>query len=297
MEELISVIVPVYNVKEYLDACIESIMIQSYQNLEIILVDDGSTDGSGDVCDQYAILDSRIIVLHKKNEGLSAARNDALDMCHGEYVTFVDSDDMLCENSLQDMYHAMQSSGAEIVQGLHTKEFENADASAGRIQLYDGKTFLEKDILDTMACGKLYRRDIWENKRFKRGILHEDFQIMYQLVYETEKVALLESNVYYVRERTGSITRSGYSDKHLVLLDIDVERIEYFRTRNEYDLLEHAYCDYYNHLLHLYCLCRKPEIRTLYWQNFKYFMRIKRINWRVKCKLFLCLFCPLLWEE
>lgn len=116
------------------------------------------------------------------------------------------------------------------------------------------------------------------------------------MIYESDSVAKLNSCVYFVNERYGSITRSEYSDKQLVLLDIDKERIKYYRERKENELLEHAYCDYYNHLLHLYCLCGKPEIEALYRQNFKYFMRIKCINWRVKGKLFICLFFPQLWK-
>lgn len=302
MNELITVIVPVYNTEKYIENCIKCLLRQSYTNLEILLINDGSTDDSRKLCEKYQKKDSRIKVTNKKNGGAATARNIGLDICTGEYIMFVDSDDCIPENAVMTLYQAIRRTNADIVQGMHVKNnvernLQNDEIMSGEIQVYSGKDFLEKDLLNNVPWGKLYKRIVWKNRRFKNGLMiYEDFQLLYQMIYEAERVANLKSCVYCVNERPGSITRSEYSDRQLVLLEIDKERVAYFKDRNEDILLEHAYCDFYNHLLHLYCVSRKKWIKILYRHNFKHFICLKCINWRVKLRLFICFFFPQIWN-
>lgn len=125
MNDLISIIVPVYNVEKYLNKCIDSIINQTYKNIEIILVDDGSTDNSGKICDEYLLRDSRIKVIHKNNGGLSSARNEGINISSGEYIGFVDSDDWVEPNMYEEMYKKILYSNADIVDCGYWKEYEN----------------------------------------------------------------------------------------------------------------------------------------------------------------------------
>ena len=299
MNELISVIVPVYNTEKYIVECVKCLLNQTYRNLEILVVDDGSKDNSIKVCEQYKQRDSRIKILHKENGGAASARNTGLDACTGEYIIFADSDDYMPCNAVELLYQVAKQTDANIVQGMYVKnEKEKTLEMSGEIEIYSGRDFLIKDILDNVPWGKIYKRDVWKNRRFKNGLMiYEDYQLLYQMIYESDVVVRLNSCVYIVNERYGSITRSGYSDKQTVVLNIDKERIEYYRERNENILLEHAYCDYYNHLLQLYCLSRKPYIKALYRQNFQHFWSLKCIGWRIKCKLLICFFSPSVWER
>lgn len=214
-EALISIIVPVYNVKNYFKECVDSLISQSYVNLEIILIDDGSTDGSSEMCDEFAAQDSRIKVVHKVNGGLSSARNCGLDCCSGSYLAFVDSDDILhldfftvlmneiedadiCISNFQEFYDK-----AELI-------FENSVKSGSKKykaeevnrNLY-GKEF---DLLVIIACSKLYKREIWSDLRFPEGKLHEDEFVVHKVLDNARWVAMVDSKLYYYRKRLGSIT-------------------------------------------------------------------------------------------
>ena len=134
-QSLISVIVPVYNVKEYLNTCVESILNQTYENLEVILVDDGSTDGSGEVCDSYAKTDARVQVLHTKNGGQAAARNRGIEVCNGEYLTFADSDDSMEPELIETLYFAQEKSGADLVSCRWRNVYED-----GSVERSSGQT-------------------------------------------------------------------------------------------------------------------------------------------------------------
>lgn len=218
-KSLLSVIVPIYKVEQYLDECVESIVNQTYKNLEIILVDDGSPDNCPQMCDEWTRKDGRIKVVHKKNGGLSSARNAGLDVATGEFVSFVDSDDFICQDALQSLYERFQDDeGVGIVSGMI---YRYQDGKTGDFKkawlLKEEKIISAKDfLLETMSqktsytvWNKLYRRDILEGVRFREGRNNEDTLFMYDLGKKIRcmNVSMVEipKYVYYYRYREDSI--------------------------------------------------------------------------------------------
>lgn len=303
METLVSIIVPVYNVRECLDECLESIVRQTYSNLEIILIDDGSTDGSEIKCEEWHLKDKRIQVLHQKNGGLSAARNAGLNICRGEWIVFVDSDDILPEDSVELLLELVIEKNAMIGQGNFVTLDKKATIEKVTIEeanpeeVFEGKDFLKSKLFVTMAWGKIYHRAVWENRRFRSGIIYEDYDIMYRVMYETTRVGFTSKLVYCVREREGSITRSRFSAERLILIDIDERKILYFQEKEDGYLLEQAYQSYYSNLLHLYKMSGMQDIVRKYRKNFKHFIQLKNIGFRTKVKLTVCYFFPGMWER
>ena len=215
-ENLISVIVPVYNVESYLPRCVDSILAQSHSELEVILVDDGATDSSGAVCDAYAAKDSRITVIHKSNGGLSSARNAGLDAATGEYIAFVDSDDWIEPEMYGHMLSLLQTYEAKLVcagrsdvsektgektVGLCPKKEEvlTGEELVGRIFLWDG--------CDSSACDKLYHRSILEGFRYPEGKVCEDVPVTYKIVLKAGKAVLCDRPFYNYYHRSGSISK------------------------------------------------------------------------------------------
>ena len=186
---LISIIVPVYNIEEYLPRCVESILKQTYSNLELILVDDGSTDTSGSICDEYAKKDQRIRVIHKKNGGSSSARNEGIKIALGEYLGFVDSDDYI-----DDQGNLMQ----EICKMPDDIIKYTADEFLRELLLHIG---------DCSFCTKLLKRDLFFEKQFPEGVLNEDFHLLVKMLCNGESVVSLPYCGYHVFYRIGSNTR------------------------------------------------------------------------------------------
>lgn len=216
---LISIIVPVYNVEKYLEKCVHSIVKQSYENLEIILVDDGSTDACGALCDQLALQDHRIQVIHKPNGGLSDARNAGLDRMTGKYVTFIDSDDWVSKDYVTSLYNLLVTKNCQIAIGKYIetdgteahfpvekktviKWFNNRDAV---------KMLLYQKEFTTSACGKLYDIGLWKDIRFPVGKLYEDVITIYNIFAKAESAAVSNHIIYYYLRRSGSIVRNQFS--------------------------------------------------------------------------------------
>lgn len=222
--QLVSVIVPVYKVEAYLTDCVDSILAQSYTDFELILVDDGSPDGCGAMCDEYAQKDARVRVIHQENSGLSAARNAGMDAAAGEYITFVDSDDVIAPDCLCAMIDIALQTEADIVSGKMTKfsdkgdklwgeelaeyEYFVEDHCAASLRLYSGS-----GLLPINACGKLYRSDLLKHLRFPVGRLHEDQAFVPRAVYAAKEIALVDRALYGYREREESITQSTFSNR------------------------------------------------------------------------------------
>lgn len=220
VQPLISVIVPCYNVEEYLPKCVESILSQTYKNLEIILVDDGSPDNCGKICDEYAAKDGRIKVIHKANGGLSDARNVALDIMTGEYVTFIDSDDYVALDYVESMYKQAQESGAEIVVTNWTIFYEGKEPTTNNKFKIKKKIFTQEEALvtmfyqkdfDTAACSKLYKSTLFEVHRFPKGLISEDLATVYLLMRNCKKIAWNNYPCYYYMLRTTSIEGVGFT--------------------------------------------------------------------------------------
>ena len=221
MDPLISVIVPIYNIEKYIGRCIDSIIHQTYQNLEIILVDDGSTDNSGQICAEYAEHDARIKVIHKENEGQSVARNYGIEIANGSLIFFVDGDDYISERTLYNLYNSKKNTGAEISCCLFqmTEEscpFDLVDNSkAFKTQLLSCEEALEKLLRQSdIPCSpwaKLYDRDLFQGITYPVGEIMEDFGTTYKLFAKSNRIALLMFNGYYYYIRSGSTMKSTFT--------------------------------------------------------------------------------------
>ncbi len=222
MDSLISVIVPVYNVEQYLPRCVDSILAQTYENLEILLVDDGSRDSSGALCDDYARRDKRIRVIHKENGGLSSARNAGIDVAHGEYLAFIDSDDYLEPDAYALLLELAQAENVLLVCG---GRYDVSSATGARTlglcpvrrerisaQEFLGRIFLW-DHCDSVVADKLFHASLFRQVRFPVGMICEDVAVMYRIILPLEAVALLDRPVYNYFHRPGSITTAAVSEK------------------------------------------------------------------------------------
>lgn len=222
MEDLISVVVPIYNVEKYLRTCIDSIMNQNYKKLEIILCDDGSTDSCPQICDEYAKIDSRIKVIHKKNGGLSDARNAGINIAKGKYITFVDSDDFLLEDMIETLYILSKKYDADFVM---CKKMDCGDddivstivppCDSLNIKVFEGRekmaAYLKTNQIETTAWKKLYNRSLFGDLRFPKGKLHEDAFTTYKLVDSARKIVVTNKVGYVYRNNPQSIMNSGFS--------------------------------------------------------------------------------------
>ena len=230
--ELVSVVVPIYNVQAYLPQCIESILGQSYRNIEIILVDDGSPDESPAICDAYQKKDSRIRVIHKENGGLSDARNAGTAIAQGEYITYVDSDDWIDTEYVEKLLRAAQKYCAEMtVCGLgSTKTREEPPKRNGKECVLTGKEALYKILyqneMDVSACGKLIRTQIAQKHLFPKGKLFEDLATTYQYVIECKTVVYIGEDLYFYYQNPTSITQSKPNRKRLQIVPIVNELVQ-----------------------------------------------------------------------
>ena len=220
---LVSVIVPVYNVEEYLARCVDSILAQTYSNLEVILVDDGAKDSSGSICDAYAEKDPRIRVIHKENGGLSSARNAGIDVAKGEYLEFVDSDDWIEPDGVESMLALALTHQTElVVGGRYDVKAKTGEKKKGlcppRQEVISGEELVRRifrwDNCDSSACDKLFHRRLFREARFPFGKVCEDVPIMYKIVLDAGRVAMLNKPIYNYYHRSGSITYTGISEKN-----------------------------------------------------------------------------------
>lgn len=203
---LISVIIPIYNVEVFLRECLDSVLDQTYRNLEIILIDDGSSDKCGAICDEYAGKDSRIKVIHKENGGLSDARNAGLDICTGDFISFVDSDDFIHPKFIETLLNAILTTDADISMCFFTSENFVESSEMEKTNILD---FVEHEAINLptkfVVWNKLYPRKYWEDNRFVKGVKHEDV-CAFSFIFEYKSIALLQSQLYHYRNREESIT-------------------------------------------------------------------------------------------
>lgn len=237
-QELISIILPVYNVSKYLEECMKSIINQTYKNIEIIVVNDESTDGSDYICEKYKKLDNRIKVIHQKNQGLSAARNTGLNHCKGEYISFIDSDDYVKPDYIGKLYKSIKENNTKIsVCGYTDLYTDNTLKSAGISEyneLLIGKKFLKDRGLNTVVWNKMYDASIWKKLRFDVGKLHEDLFIMHKIMYNEDIVSVVKEDLYIHRTRTDSITGKRFDIKRANdIIEASENRLNFFRNKEQ----------------------------------------------------------------
>lgn len=256
----ISVIVPVYNVELYLERCIKSILCQTYKDFELLLVDDGSPDKSGEICDHYQNIDSRIRVIHKENGGLSDARNVGVRAATGEYVTFVDSDDYVKENYIEYLVNLALKNNADISVGCFKRTMEDC-CMFGKASNYSSETILSPknacmSILSfdkyepmlVIACCKLIKLEICKMFPFPVGYKHEDRATTYKYYYKSTRVVLGNEEIYAYYNNPNSIMNSRGDIKNTDMIIAKTNCALYFERENEYKLSKMAWNDVFNYL-------------------------------------------------
>lgn len=231
----ISVIIPVYNMEKYLDKCVSSVLKQTYKNLEIILVDDGSKDSSPALCDEYAKKDERIKVIHKVNGGLSEARNFAIDIATGDYIGFVDSDDYVAEDMFESLYNLCEQYNADIsIESFYEirKDKIVSCANSGKLQLLtreEAQIELLRDTnIQSYAWNKLYKRELFETGiRYPVGKTFEDIATTYLLFEKSNKIVRQEKPIYYYVRRDDSLTEARNYSNYKSYIEINMEKYLY----------------------------------------------------------------------
>ena len=241
---MISVVVPVYKVEVYLDKCIQSVLNQTFRNFELILVDDGSPDRCGEICDQWAEKDHRIRVIHKSNGGLSDARNAGISQAKGEWLSFVDSDDWIAEDMLETLYRLAIDHDAEIScsnfsrvvdDGKMERQTNYVQPGVLTPEEYWEQLFSAKDwAYYNVVWNKLYRRELFETVQFPYGKINEDIYVMYDLISACKRVALTDKVGYYYRIRQNSIMGRQGSIRNLDGWDAYLGRAEKFIGQKEW---------------------------------------------------------------
>lgn len=256
--EKVSIIIPVYKVESYLDKCVKTAVQQTYPNIEVLLIDDGSPDDCGKMCDDWAKKDSRIVVIHQENGGLADARNTGIEAATGEYLVFVDSDDYIAPDMVQKLYDALKTNDAEMSicnflhvdeRGLPVPELEHVRPITDEV--ISGLEVLEKMHVQTkerwfgwyysMAWNKLYKRDLFTEIRYPKGKLCEDVFIAHKLFGICSKVACISDVCYYYVRREGSITFKRSCKTYLNDAEGYLDRAQYCYTKGLYKAAAHAY--------------------------------------------------------
>lgn len=256
-QPLISVIVPVYNCEMYLNQCVESIINQTYSNLEIVLVDDGSTDDSGKICDEYSEKDHRVVVLHTVNGGAASARNKGLNVAKGEYITFVDSDDWIESDMYHSMLELLKNNSADVAKVGFIKEYEN-NSSIVLGNEYDGiylKDEAVKKFLyhENEFCGgvwdKLYKRELFDNVRFPEKLITEDYYVNALIYANLNRIAVSSKAYYHYRMQENSVCHQPVNSHTFDEIETAKKLIDYYKENNvaqqkDYNYyLAHSYYD------------------------------------------------------
>lgn len=305
--ELVSVIIPIYNVERCLNNCIDSICRQSYIDLEIILVDDGSTDTSGKLCDDWARKDSRIKVIHKQNGGLSDARNAGIDLANGSWFMFVDGDDTIADDAIEDMYNSALEYDCDLAvcnivrvydDGL-TEEFYRP--SNKRIKLDGNERF--ETLNQPSVCNKLFKSSLFNDIRFPKGKFYEDTFVYHALLYGADAVVLTGRDGYFYLSRRDSILgQAKYSDRYYDMTEAVYMRLVFLIEHNipKYDV---------EACLSMYAVVSNAEknilktpknadkrklMRQWYDVAYRYLMRHSGISFKQRIRLILLRYCPTL---
>lgn len=264
---LISIIIPIYNVEKYLKKCVDSVINQTYKNIEIILVDDGSTDSSSKICDEYKLKDKRIKVIHKENGGLSDARNFGLNIAKGNYISFVDSDDFINSKMIEDLYKVITNVDCDIVFG-NVKDYYDYEVLEDKIEfkMEDIKLKNTEECLKNInvriyniAYPKLFKASLFKTLRFPKGLNYEDSYITPYIYDMVKNVALLPYNYYYRLIREDSIVHKKFSEKDYDLIKVGEARVEYYKNASK-ELVVLSYQFLMSNIINLYKKAYQAQI-------------------------------------
>ncbi len=238
MNETISIIIPVYKVEAYLPKCIESILRQTYRDLEIILVDDGSPDRCGEICDQYAGKDERIRVIHKENGGVARARNDGIECATGAYISFIDSDDWIAENAYEILYQGLKQYGADCAVGRCVTVYDRdgvlkpRENKASAVKCETSDEAMRHVLLNGSAVwNRLFKREVFREIRFPVGRVNDDEVVALHAYGECGRIVFLNQDTYYYRIRQNSITTSKFSLRNVDCYYNSVDNLEFIREK------------------------------------------------------------------
>lgn len=311
---LISVIVPIYNTEKYLEKCITSILDQSYHNLEVILINDGSTDNSEEICNRFQEIDKRIIVKYQENSGVSVARNQGLKIAKGDFISFVDSDDYLHPEMLERLWNYLKEYNADIAMCDFFKVFD------GKLieQCYEKNIVKQLDSVQALkrlfgssleqavvVTNKLLMKELLSDIRFPAGKIHEDTFTTYKLYYKAKKIIYTNEKLYYRIRRVDSIIGKGFNIKSLDVLDAHAERTDFFRKHNLPDLYKLSINIYMMRIIKFFGKCidsddiEEETIRRLllrFREEFKRFGYMKGLSWRHRVNYFLFYINPLIYK-
>lgn len=264
--DLISIIIPIYKIEDCVDRCINSIINQTYSDLEIILVDDGSPDRCPGICDEWAQKDARIKVIHRENGGLSAARNSGIDQASGTFLLLVDGDDYIAPNMVEILYKAIKMSDAEIAlcdfeKGSDSNfqfsesviEWETIGPEVALERIYEDN---HSSFRYVTAWGKLYRRSLFAGIRYPKGKIFEDMYVTHRLVDRCKKIVVINQKLCYYYQRNDSIVNTAFNIKKLDYLEAMEERIRFFEKQGYTELAKIAYDEYLHSLIWEYSRVR-----------------------------------------
>lgn len=299
LDDLISVIVPIYNVECYLNKCIDSILSQTYRNIEIILVDDGATDCCPMICDEYAKKDARIHVIHQKNRGLSVARNSGIDVATGEYLIFIDSDDYIDKEMLNVLYRNIKKADAEIAVcnfiEVHNNESLEQEVIQGKKFIFDkleamNNLYNNMALQTVVAWNKLYKKELFQTLRYLPGKVHEDEYLIHHILNCVNLIVYDDTPLYYYRQRKDSITGKNYNLKRLDVIEAYEDRIEFFQKKGYKGLMIKAQEKYLDLLIEQYYLVQEyyPQERKIY-SNIRYKFKKYYLNNAIKISFKNCL--------
>lgn len=304
-QKKISVIVPIYNVEKELSRCLDSIVNSSYKNLEIILVDDGSTDSSGHICDEYKKKDCRIKVVHKSNGGLSDARNKGIDLATGDYLAFIDSDDAIAKDMLSYLLEILLKNNCDIsvcnYMTFSTLEVPKIKNDINKTT----KIYSNKEVLDILlegnvshsdyAWNKLYKKELFKNIRYPKGKKMEDIGTTYKLYYNSKKIVISDSVKYYYYQRPNSILGKNSYDNYKDNLELSIERYNFLVEKNLNINYENYKIDIVKKIIELYKYSKTEKQLQYFYNNnydkklmdFSFIKILKRESLKFRIKYFV----------
>ena len=301
----ISLIVPIYNIEECVEECIESILNQTFKDFEVILVDDGSTDNSLNICRKYEKKDTRITVVHKKNGGLSDARNAGIDKACGEYLCFIDGDDFIVNDTLENMYNLILKNNTQISICNMVRYYGDEDTdifykpSEKEIVLEGNDRF--ETLEQPSVCNKMFKSDLFNGVRFPYGKYYEDTFVYHELVMKASSVVLTGEDSYYYRCRRGSILDGGYTKKYFDFMEAVYLRATFLDKNNIHEYADEAYLHVYSSLSNAYhnIDINSEEIKSLfdiaknrYNKAFNRLIKDKHFNIKQKIRFVLLRYSP-----